>query len=507
MSTDRLPWVPAGVLAGLAGLATSHAAAMVLTLRDAPFVAVAGLIVRLVPEVLADRLERIFGQGDRMALFVVEFLVLLAFFAVAGQLARDSRWKAAAVWAFLAAVGLVAVLVQFGHSPNDVAPVAAGLMTWLAVHAALLNPLRVAAGEPPLVDHERRVFLMVALMTTAASAGIALAGRAVGNARRHVDTSRRLLRIDGVTRRPPPPAATLGLPGITPWQTTAEEFFVADTTIAAPTIEPQDWRLRIHGMVERELILTFDALVSRPLTESWITLACVTNEVGGGQVGNARWSGVRLADLLAEAGVQAGADCVRQTSHDGWDCATPLAALADDRDAMLAVAMNGRPLPIEHGFPVRTIVPGLFGHVSAAKWVVDLEVTRFDEVETWWTSRGWSEQAPVRLASRIDTPRPGEQVPAGEVAVGGVAWHPHTGVASVEVSLDGRRWEPAELGRVPSDDTWVQWAITLDVPAGEHLVRVRAVARDGEVQTGVRSEPSPDGATGWHEVEFSAAEA
>jgi hypothetical protein len=211
-----------------------------------------------------------------------------------------------------------------------------------------------------------------------------------------------------------------------------------------------------------------------------------------------------VAELLAEAGVQDGADAVLQTSQDGWTCGTPLATLTDGRDAMLAVAMNGRPLPIDHGFPVRTIVPGLYGYVSACKWVVDLEVSRFADFTAYWTDRGWAAQAPVKISSRIDVPRSGATVSAGKVGVGGVAWAQHVGIAGVEVALDGGSWQPAVIGPVPTDDTWVQWRATLDVAPGDHELRVRALGRDDTTQTGVERGVVPDGATGWHRVDFTA---
>jgi DMSO/TMAO reductase YedYZ molybdopterin-dependent catalytic subunit len=504
VSSNRVPWVPAGILAGVAGLATSYACAMVLTIRESPVVAVAELVIRLTPGPVTEWAIDLLGRADKPVLVGGILLVLLGVFALAGRLARRGWWLAVTVWFVLAALGLVAVLLQPGAGVVDILPVAAGLLTWLTVHAALTNPLERTGQRPDLADRERRVFLLVAGAIAVASAGIAVAGRLVGSGRRHVEDSRRLLRIDGVTRRPPPPAATLGLEGISPWQTPNDHFYLIDTTIAVPTIEPKDWSLRIHGMVDRPITLSYADLVGRRITESWVTLTCVSNEVGGGLVGNARWSGVRIADLLAEAGVQDGADCVRQTSHDGWDCATPLGALTDERDAMLAVAMNGRPLPIEHGFPVRTVVPGLYGYVSATKWVVDLEVTRFDRVEAYWTSKGWAEEGPIKISSRIDVPRAGAEVRAGTVSVGGVAWHQHTGIAEVEVSLDGGPWTRAELGEVPSVDTWVQWALSLEVPEGDHVLTVRAVGRDGVTQTSVRRDVVPDGATGWHSVDFSA---
>jgi len=506
--TDRRPpWALAGVLAGLAGLATSYAAAMVLTIRESPVVAVAELVIRFTPGEAAERAISVLGHLDKPALVIGIIVILVGLFALAGRLAERGFWRPLVVWFVLAGIGLGAVLAQRSAGLADALPVLVGLVTWVTAHSALTDALRRERRRPDLESRERRVFVMVAGTISLAAVAIAVGGRVVGAGRRHVEASRRLLRIPGVTRRQPPAATSVGLPGISPWQTPNEDFYLIDTTLAKPTIEPTEWSLRIHGMVERELVLSFSDLVARELTESWITLSCVSNEVGGGLVGNARWSGVRLADLLADLGVSDEADAVLQTSHDGWYCATPLAALTDDRDAMLAVAMNGRPLPIEHGFPVRTIVPGLYGYVSATKWVVDMEVTTFDRAVGYWTDKGWSAQGPVKIASRIDVPRSGDGVTAGEVSIGGVAWHQHTGIEAVEVQVDGREWERAELGEVPSVDTWVQWKLTVDLPEGDHTVRVRAIGTDGQTQTDVVRAPDPDGSTGLHTIEVTANEA
>ncbi len=242
------------------------------------------------------------------------------------------------------------------------------------------------------------------------------------------------------------------------------------------------------------------------MTEDWITLCCVSNEVGGDLISNAFWSGVPIRDLLARAGVQSGADAVKQTSKDGWTCGTPLSALTDpDRNAMLAVAMNGEPLPIEHGFPVRMVVPGLYGYVSATKWVVDLEVTRFADFKAYWTERGWGEKGPVKTESRIDVPRDGDAVDAGKTRFGGVAWAQHTGIAKVEVQLDGGAWRDAELGTAPGNDTWVQWALSAEVDQGEHALVVRATDKSGYTQTAARADVLPDGATGWPAVRFDVS--
>jgi DMSO/TMAO reductase YedYZ molybdopterin-dependent catalytic subunit len=339
------------------------------------------------------------------------------------------------------------------------------------------------------------------------AAALGLVGRRVGSARRHVAESRRLLRLSGVTPPRLPAGVRAGLAGISPWMTPLTDFYRIHTAIVVPAIEPTQWRLRLHGLVDREIELTYQQLLDRQLTEDWITLNCVSNEVGGPLIGNAWWSGVRLADLLAQAGVQDGADAVLQTSEDGWTCGTPLSVLTDDRSAMLAVAMNGEALPIEHGFPVRTIVPGLYGYVSACKWVVDLEVTRFDRIEAYWTQRGWSERGPVKLSSRIDVPVSGAEVPPGRTRVGGVAWAQHTGIEAVELSLDGGAWRPAELARTPSEDTWVQWTGTVDLAEGDHRLRVRATDREGLVQTGVVRDVLPDGSTGWHTIDVAAIRA
>jgi DMSO/TMAO reductase YedYZ molybdopterin-dependent catalytic subunit len=359
---------------------------------------------------------------------------------------------------------------------------------------------------PAVGDHTRRTFLLRTGIIVAGAAVAGSVGRVVGKGRRHVEEARRLLRLPGVTAPQVPEGVRVDLEGVSPWATPASDFYRIDTAFVVPTIEPDDWQLRIHGMVDREIVLTYRELIERQVTQAWVTLNCVSNEVGGDLIGNAWWSGVRVADLLREAGVQPGANAVLQTSEDGWTCGTPLEALTDGRDAMLAVAMNGKPLPLDHGFPVRTIVPGLYGYVSACKWVVEMKVTRFDDIEAYWTKRGWAELGPVKIASRIDVPGDGGDVLASGGRVGGVAWAQHDGISAVEVSVDDGPWERAELGRVPSTDTWVQWAATVDVEPGEHTLAVRATDTHGQPQTGEVQDTVPDGATGWHTITFEAKE-
>jgi DMSO/TMAO reductase YedYZ molybdopterin-dependent catalytic subunit len=522
--TFRGAWSLAGLAAGVAGLATSYFVSMAMTLRESPVVAVADLVIKLTPGWLAHYLIEQVGHHDKPLLLTGIFVALALVFAWAGRLARRAWWAPVVVYAVLTVVGVYAVSDPRGASAVDVVPVAVGLVTWLVALSLLTEPLRTAelASPPPVTvpggtvdrlapavapaspSHGRRTFLIRAGVFAAGAAVLGAAGRVVGRGRRHVEESRRLLRLTQVTEPHVPAAARIGVPGITPWQTTANSFYRIDTELVVPAIEPKDWSLRIHGKVDREITLTYSDLVQRQFTEAWVTLCCVSNEVGGNLISNAWFSGVRLADLLAEAGPSADADAVLQTSDDGWTCGTPLSALTDGREAMLAVAMNGSPLPLEHGFPVRTVVPGLYGYVSACKWVVDLEVTNFSEISAYWTDRGWSEKGPVKISSRIDVPRSGSEVPAGSVTFGGVAWEQHTGIQGVELSIDGGDWVPGEIASPPTDDTWVQWKGVADVDKGDHLVRVRAISKSGEVQTGVQQDVLPDGATGWHTSDFRA---
>ncbi len=511
-------WSVAGVVAGIAGLATSYFVAAVLGVRSSPVVAVAELIIKLTPGAFAERAIQTLGHKDKPFLVSVVLLVLMVVFAVVGRLSRGSWSRALLVLAALAVVGGYAVSRQRNAGPSDYLPVLVGFITWVVCLSILADNVRAAerreeaaekvageaAREPAAAPSGRRGFVLGAGVMVVAAAGIGVVGRVVGAGRRQVEAARSLLRLPGVTAPVTPGGVTLDVKGLSSWETDATSFYQVHTAIVPPAIEPDSWKLRIHGMVDQEVTLTYEQLMARRLTEAWVTLNCVSNPVGGPLIGNAWWSGVRLADILAEAGVQDGADAVLQTSDDGWTCGTPLAALTDGRDAMLVVAMNGEPLPIEHGFPVRTLVPGLYGYVSACKWVVDMEVTRFDKISAYWTQRGWAELGPVKMSSRIDVPRRDDEIDAGETRVGGMAWSQHTGISAVQVSLDGGAWQDAELGNADTIDSWAQWATTITVEKGDHTLRVRATDDNGKVQTGVVADVLPDGASGWHEVHFTA---
>jgi DMSO/TMAO reductase YedYZ molybdopterin-dependent catalytic subunit len=328
---------------------------------------------------------------------------------------------------------------------------------------------------------------------------LALVGRWAASARSGVERAREELSLR-LTAARVPTGVEVDVADMPAWHTPTDTFYRIDTALAVPLIDPGEWELRIHGMVDRELVLTYDDLIDRGLDDAWVTLCCVSNPVGGDLVGNTSWSGVRIDELLAEVGVSPDADALLSTSQDGWTCGTPLPELTDGRDALLAVAMDGEPLPLEHGFPVRMVVPGLYGFVSATKWVVDWEVSRFDQFSAYWTDRGWSARGPVKTSSRIDVPRGGTSLEAGTAVVAGVAFAQHRGIERVEVRVDGGGWEQARLAEVPSTDTWVQWVYNWEATPGEHELAVRAIDAEGELQSGDEVDVVPDGAEGWHTI-------
>jgi len=500
MGRSRAEGILAGLVAGFAGIAASELAAGALAARESPVVAVARAVDRLASADAAETVLRLTGGLATPLLVGAVVAVFFGGFAWAGDRGREHPRQALGVYAVLAS-SLAATASRAGMGWTDLLPTFVAFLTWVGTLRLLLPPHQ----EDTDGDARRRFLRRTGLLALASVAAVG-AGRVLGRSRRRVLEQRRLLRLPGVTARPAPAGADLQVEGVAPWQTPTASFFRLDTAIVPPAVDADQWALRVHGLVDRPLTISFADLLARPHVQRWMTLPSAANPVGGQLIGNAWWSGVTTRALLAEVGVHPGADAVLQTSADGWTCGTPLSALTDDRGALFAFAMNGQALSLEHGFPVRTVVPGLYGFVSACKWVVDWEVTRFDRFEAFWTRRGWAAEAPSKIASRIDVPGDGDEVPAGPMTAGGVAWHLRVGVASVEVSLDGGAWETAELGRQVSADAWVQWSLPLTVSPGEHVLRVRAVGRDGEIQTSVPSDSMPDGAQGWHQVSFTASE-
>lgn len=474
---------------------------MALRAESSPVEAVAATVRDLTPGGLAVQLIHLVGRLDKPLLIGGTAVVVLAICAYAASLVRRVPLLPDLVFFALTVVGLVAVLRLAQPDIGAALALMVGLVTWIVSLRLLTAPLLGELTGSGVGS--RRAFLVRSAWLVGGVVVLTVAGRVAGSGRRRVEQSRRLLRLPA-SRGVVPAGASLEVAGIEPWRTPNDDFYVIHTALAPPAISPQDWELRIHGMVDKEIRISYQDLLDRELTEAWVTLACVSNEIGGDLIGNAWWSGVLVRELLAEAGVQAGADAVLQTSRDGWTCGTPLAALTDNRNAMLALAMNGEPLPVQHGFPVRMVVPGLYGYVSATKWVVNLEVTRFADFEAFWTERGWSEKGPVKTQSRVDVPADGAQVAAGAVRLGGSAWAQHTGVAKVEYQLDGAAWREATLGQVPGTDTWAQWSATVDLEPGQHRLQVRTTDVSGYTQTPVRTNVVPNGASGWDGHVFTA---
>jgi DMSO/TMAO reductase YedYZ molybdopterin-dependent catalytic subunit len=296
-----------------------------------------------------------------------------------------------------------------------------------------------------------------------------------------------------------PADTALNIPGLSPFFTPDAQFYRVDTALRIPQVSASTWQLRIHGMVDNPMTITFDQLSRLPMTEHDVTLTCVSESVGGGYVGNARWQGTLLADVLRKAGIQPGADQIVMRDAAGMTIGVATDPVMDGRASMLAVGMNGQPLPAAHGYPVRVVVPGLYGYASATKWVVDMELTTFGAFDAYWVRQGWSQQAPVKTESRIDVPKTGGDLTAGQATIAGVAWAQHRGIEAVEVSVDGT-WHTASLARQDTIDTWRQWYYVWQATAGAHTLKVRATDKTGYTQTATVHQPEPNGATGYHTI-------
>ncbi|CAA9306020.1 MAG: probable sulfite oxidase [uncultured Friedmanniella sp.] len=494
----------AGLVAGVAGLALANLGAWLVGPTGAPVSAVGELVIDLLPAPLVNFGKDTLGTADKPVLVAIVTLGVLVVCALAGQAELRRRLGGAGLLAVVAVVGLVGIGARAGANAMVYVPTLVGLALGYVLLRTLVDRLETwrdaAATERPTSD-ARRSFLRLTLVAGGLAAVGAVVGEVLLGAATRVNEARLRLRLPGaaVPAPPVPAAADLGLPGLSSYVTPNADFYRIDTALQLPVIDPADWSLTVTGMVEEEVTLNYAELSALPLVEHVATLTCVSNEVGGGLVGNALWLGYPVRELLARARPTAGADMVLSTSQDGFTAGTPLDALTDpDRQSLLAVGMNGEPLPLEHGFPVRMVVPGLYGYVSATKWVTELKVTTFEEDYGYWTPLGWSARGPIKLASRIDVPR--RSVDAGQVAVAGVAWAQHTGIRGVEVQVDGGDWQAAELAEVTGPDTWRQWRYLWDATSGDHTLTVRATDADGTLQDPAEAPPAPDGASGYHQV-------
>ncbi|GAA5178323.1 sulfite oxidase [Rugosimonospora acidiphila] len=492
-----------GAVAGLAAAAVALGVAELVAIfsgpQSAPLVVVGDVVVDSVPKSVKNFAVSTFGTHDKTALLIGTTILLAAFAALIGALAtRDQRLGLGGIGVF-GIIGIVAAATRPNAGPGSLFPSLLGAVAGGAAMVLLLRRHEAASD-----GGDRRRFLMESGGVLAGAAVVGLVGRHITD-RQNVSAARSALTLPTpASPAPPVPAgASLNVPGSTGFVTPNNDFYRIDTSLSVPQVDPATWTLRIHGRVRNPMTLTFNQLLARPTIERYITLSCVSNEVGGNLISTSRFLGVRLKDLLEEAGPMDGADQVVGRAVDGFTTGSPTEVLMDGRDAMLAFGMNGKPLPIEHGFPVRMVVPGLYGYVSATKWLAELELTSFSDFSAYWVPRGWSQQAPIKTESRIDTPRDGSSPRRGQVTVAGVAWAQHRGISKVEVRVDQGPWQQATLAAVPSVDTWRLWSWTWPATSGDHQLQVRATDNAGATQTADEAPPDPDGATGWHTINVS----
>ncbi|MEW1952007.1 molybdopterin-dependent oxidoreductase [Terrabacter sp. NPDC080008] len=493
-----------GVLAAVAGTAAGHLVAGFLSPASSPVLAVGSTVIDLTPTPLKEWAIATFGTNDKVVLQGSVLVVTLALATVAGLLSRRRLAVGVAFLVVLTSLAGAAALLRPAAHPLDVVPalvaMAVGVATfvWLAhLTHTTSGRLRDGDAQRSMGTSGRRGFLAGALGVAALSV-LAAAG---GQLRAGAQAVKKV-----VLPRPSDPAAPLpkGLEatvaGISPLRTPTDSFYRVDTNLTVPKVDVDSWTLEVDGMVERPFSLTFAELAAMPLIERDITMTCVSNEVGGGYIGAARWLGVRLTDVLDRAGVKGSPDQVLSTAVDGFTISTPLAVVRDGRDAMVAIGMNGTQLTDVHGFPARLITPGLYGFVGATKWLTKLTLTTYAAEQAYWTKRKWATDAPIKTSARIDTPAPLSTIKAGRTAIGGVAWAQHRGVGKVEVKIDDGPWQPTRLGPDVGVDYWRQWYLPWDAKPGLHRLSVRATDRRGQVQTSERATPFPDGSSGIQEV-------
>jgi DMSO/TMAO reductase YedYZ molybdopterin-dependent catalytic subunit len=485
-----------GVVAAVAGVTVGNLLAAVTTPSAGPVVIVGSQIIDWTPTPVKEWAIATFGTADKPILLVSVGAGTLAIAALAGMVAYRRLLLGVVLFGGLGITAAVVALSRPAATPLDAAPsVLTGLVA-MATLAALARSPRPPTGPGP---SRRLVLTQVLVLATAAALQ---ASASVITRRRTMPADLALPQAADV---PPPLRQGLNVRGITPFRTANRDFYRVDTRLSLPTVDVDTWRLRIDGDVQRPVSLTFDDLAAMKLIERDITLTCVSNDVGGRYVGGARWLGVRLTDVLDRAGITGtSADQILSTDVDGMTISTPLAIAIDGRDALIAIGMNGEPLPREHGFPARLIVPGLYGFVGATKWLTRMTLTTYAKQDAYWTKRGWATDAPIKPSARIDTPRPFEAVSVGQVTVGGIAWAQHQGgIGAVEVSIDGGAWKPASLGPSAGQDYWRQWYFRWSASAGQHTIAARAVTGRGRTQAEKRATPFPDGSSGIQRLNVS----
>ncbi|SDY47171.1 molybdopterin-dependent oxidoreductase [Herbiconiux ginsengi] len=544
----------AGVVSAAALLAVAEVVALLLAHDGSPVLAVGSFVIDIVPRWAKEFAIETFGANDKLFLLGSIGLAVVVAAAVAGVLQWIRPPLGAVLIALAGALAVIAIVTRTGATPLASVPTVLGTVIGVVLLSVLVKRLRrwreavapdapapvgQAAGtsdgvgrsgpsddpaaegaagtadtagdsdeaRPGHVAVDRRRFLAMTVIVAVGSAVVGAGSRIVSAATSSLAGLREALKIPAARSRVEVPAgAELDVPGLSSLYTSNADFYRVDTALTVPSIDPATWSLTVVGLVDTELTLSFQDVLDLGLDEYSITLTCVSNEVGGELLGTAKWLGVPIRDVLAKAGPQSGADMVLSKSIDGFTAGTPLGALTDDGiDAIFAVAMNGEPLPFEHGFPVRMVVPGLYGYVSATKWVTELKVTTFEADEAYWTPRGYSAEAPVKMSSRIDTPRIGKPAAAGPLKIAGVAWAQTVGIGKVEVSIDDGEWRPATLSTAVNADTWVQWVVDWEATTGAHYVAVRATDKRGNLQIQERAPIAPNGSSGWQRTLITVA--
>lgn len=482
----------------VAALGAGHLVAGVVEPTASPFVAVGNWVRDLSPHAVTEWAKSTFGTADKLVLFIGVTVVVLAITVLAGLLSRSRAMPGLVVAGAQGVIGFVAVVSRPNLGQLGILAPAASMIVGLVVFNYLHNK-----AWPAVQDREsRRRFLRAGAGVVLGAGALGGVGELIGN-RIDVEGSRAAVgNLKPASPAPKLPAnADFARDGSARFITSNRDFYRIDTALTLPRVSAQDWRLKIHGLVDKPVEFTFNDIRDRRLIERPVTLACVSNEVGGGLISNADFIGVPLRDLLLEAGVKPGSDQLFSTSADGFTAGTPLDALLDEkRGALLAIGMNGEPLPQEHGFPARMVVPGLYGYVSATKWVVDMELTTFADKQGYWIPRGWSMKAPIKTQSRIDSPRDGADLAKGRNTIAGIAWAQTIGIRAVEVRVDDGEWQPAELAAEVDVNTWRMWRVRVDLPSGQHRIQVRATDANGYTQTDAPAPPAPNGATGWHTI-------
>ncbi|KQU68007.1 oxidoreductase [Phycicoccus sp. Root101] len=511
--SQRLRYAVSGLLAALTGMAVGHLVAALVNPAASPVLSVGSTVIDATPTPVKEWAIQHFGTNDKPVLLSSVALVTALAALGIGLLARKRPSAAGVLVVLLAGLAGLAAMLRPTASPVDILPAFAAAVVGVGVLFGLLRLLstgatEAAAHESPL-DHSaqapgvasttgRRNFLIGAAGATVGAAAVGTLGQKLAVPPTLPSS------VSLPTPQNTAPALPAGLEtkvkGISAFSTPIKDFYRVDTALVIPRIDVKSWKLEIGGDVDKPYSITFDELLKMPMIEKYITLNCVSNEVGGPYISSTLWQGVRIKDLLERAGVKANVDQILSESTDGMTISTPIEALTDDRDAIIAVAMNGEPLPPKHGFPARMVTPGLYGFVGATKWVTKLTATTYAKDKAYWTERDWLIDGKVKTQARIDTPRGLATYKPGKMAVGGVAWAQGRGIEKVEVRVDDGPWQKATLGPDGGTDYWRQWFWEWDAKSGRHDLTVRATDGTGTVQTQEKADPFPGGASGYHSI-------